>query len=72
MTELPDAPWIREAEQFGPEEAEDIAYSCPVCGAEEPEDFLFDQFDQVIGCNCCCHFGDAYAWAAQQRADEQA
>lgn len=77
MINLPDAPWIRDAERYGApyigqtEVAEDIEYSCPVCGADEPEDFAFDKDGDVIGCSCCCHFRDAYEYMAQKRADER-
>lgn len=71
MMEVADAPWIREAETYGLPEAEEIQYSCPVCGAEEPEDFLFDKDGEVIGCSCCCHFRDAYEYMAQKLADEK-
>ena len=71
MIDINDAPWIREAETYGPDCAEEIEYSCPVCGAEEPEDFVFDCAGEIIGCNCCCHFGDAYAYMAQRKADER-
>lgn len=38
MTDLPDAPWIREAETFGLPEAENVY--CPICGEENPEYFF--------------------------------
>jgi hypothetical protein len=69
--DLPDAPWIREAETYGPPMEEEISYSCPVCGADEPEDFVFDRSGDIVGCNCCCHFRDAYEYMAQKRADER-
>lgn len=69
--DLPDAPWIRDAELYGPDDAEEISYSCPVCGADEPEDFVFDRDGEIIGCNCCCHFRDAYEYMSQKRADER-
>ena len=71
MTDLADAPWIREAETYGPDCAEDIKYSCPVCGADEPEDFFFDLQDNIIGCSCCCRHRDAYEYMAQKLADER-
>lgn len=69
--EVPDAPWIREAELYGPDDAEEIEYSCPVCGEDQPESFVFDRSGDIIGCNCCCHFKDAYEYSAQKRADER-
>lgn len=71
MTDLLDAPWIRQAEMFGPEEAEEINYSCPICGEEQPEDLCFNNYGEIIGCNCCCRFRDAYEYMAQKLADER-
>ena len=71
MTILPDAPWIREAETYGPGDYEEIHYTCPVCGEDEPEDFAFDRSGDIIGCNCCCHFGNAYEYMAQKLADSR-
>lgn len=62
--DLPDAPWIRSAELYGMPEAEEIKYRCPICGAEEPEDFYFDKSGDIIGCCECVERHDAYSWAA--------
>ena len=64
MTNLPDAPWIREAELYGDEEPETIY--CPVCGAEDPEDFIIADGD-VIGCECCTKKVNAYDWLMDRR-----
>lgn len=71
FAEVPDAPWIREAETFGIPDAEEIEYSCPVCGEEQPEDFVFDRNGDIVGCSCCCRFRDAYEYMAQKKADEE-
>ena len=61
MIDLPDAPWIREAELYGDPERETIY--CPVCGAEDPEEFYTDSFGiEVIGCECCMKRVNAYDW----------
>jgi hypothetical protein len=60
MMDLPDAQRIRDAETNGMPEAETIY--CPVCGAENPDDFVVDEYDQVIGCDCCTKRKDAYDW----------
>ena len=64
MMDLPDAPWIRDAEINGMPEAETIY--CPVCGAEDPEDFIISNGD-VIGCDCCCCRKNAYDWIADRK-----
>lgn len=69
--DLQDAPWIKQAELFGMPEPEEIDYSCPVCGEHQPESFAFDRSGDIVGCNCCCCFKDAYEYMAQKRADER-
>lgn len=71
MTQLDDAPWVKQTELFGPDEEEEIEYSCPVCGEERPEDLCFNNYGEIIGCNCCCHFKNAYEFMAQKRAEER-
>lgn len=65
MMDLPDAPWIRDAEINGMPEAEDVY--CPVCGAENPEDFWVDDTDEVIGCTCCLHRRDPWQYMADRK-----
>ena len=64
--DIPDAPWIRDAEINGMP-AEETFY-CPVCGAENPEDFILDDYDQVIGCDCCAKKRDAYEWYIKHKS----
>ena len=50
MTQIPDAPWVREAEMFGePDYPEPI---CPICGAEA-EYAYYDSEDNLLGCDNC-------------------
>lgn len=52
MRDLPDAPWIRDAEQNGMPEPE--PYNCPVCGAECPEWLYRDKRNhEILGCDIC-------------------
>ena len=71
MIDINDAPWIREAETYGPDSAEEIEYSCPVCGADEPEDFYFGRDGEVCGCDRCVRRRDAYEYMAEKRAEER-
>ena len=50
--QLPDAPYIREAEKFGMEEPE---MRCPICGAVCEEVFSFPD-GRPNGCNVCGDF----------------
>lgn len=59
MQDLPDAPWIREAERFGvPSEPDPI---CPICN-EEAEEFFVDQYGEILGCEHCVRKVDAYTY----------
>ena len=69
--EVPDAPWIRQAELYGPDAAEEIHYHCPCCGAEEPEDYYFDRNCEIVGCSECMKIGNAYAYEADKLEEER-
>lgn len=56
MMDLPDAPWIRDAERFGDQEPTVI--TCPMCG-EEAEYIYLDQSGDIIGCEYCVRQMDA-------------
>ena len=58
MIDIPDAPWIRDAEINGMPEPED--FTCPICGSENPEDFYFDTNGDLVGCSDCITMRDAY------------
>ena len=55
MSDLPDAPWIVEAETDGMPEAE--PFICPECGAEDPERVYTQNYWNglriIIGCSEC-------------------
>lgn len=51
MIDVPDAPWIREAEIFGMPEGENVY--CPACNEENPEWYVVDDYGSVIGCSDC-------------------
>ena len=51
MTQIPDAPWIRDAETNGmPFDEKPVV--CPACGAEDP-DYLYRADGEIIGCSEC-------------------
>jgi len=62
MIDLPDAPWIRNAEMYGVPEPEKV-YRCPICGEEFPERFLF-VYGELVGCDLCAEWRDAEEYAA--------
>ena len=67
MTNLPDAPWIRDAELNGV--PEDPPVICPVCGAECEEIYETREYGEVLGCDQCILIRNAYDWKAQMEED---
>lgn len=67
MTELLDAPRIREAETYGIPDIEDAPVKCPVCGNPDVEDFWIDINDNICGCNDCMKRKDAFKWMMEHR-----
>lgn len=62
MEQIPDAPWIRQAENFGVPSEEPVR--CPICGAET--DIIYtDQMGDAVGCEWCIAAEDAYEWRAE-------
>ena len=59
MTDIPDAPWIRDAETNGMPDTPDVY--CPVCNEENPEYFFVSDGD-VIGCSQCVERIDPWDW----------
>ena len=55
MEQIPDAPWIRDAEINGMPGSDPVI--CPICGDEADTFFLQDGI--VIGCNHCVTETDA-------------
>ena len=60
MDQIPDAPWIREAENNGvpPHEEPPV---CPVCECS-CKTIWKDKWNQVVGCNVCMESRDAFEW----------
>lgn len=56
--DLPDAPWVRDAEVNGMPDCDDVG--CPVCGEAAETFFVID--GEVIGCENCVDRVDAYEW----------
>ena len=68
MMQIPDAPWIREAETNGV--PDDDPVFCPVCD-EECETIYKDNFGEVFGCEHCISTQESYEWAFEQREAEK-
>ena len=66
MQQIPDAPWIRDAEMNGL--PADDPVECPVCG-RECEEFFLDEGDDIIGCDKCIRSVDAFDWWVQWHDD---
>ncbi len=69
MQDLPDAPWIREAEMYGmPPYDDGPAPVCPICG-KECETIYKDKDGDVFGCDQCVRTQDAWEWQDEQKED---
>lgn len=71
MTQIPDAPWIREAERYGmPPYDDDPDPICPCCG--HAANYIYLKDGEAIGCDLCLDVMDADDWAYEQkeRAEE--
>lgn len=66
IKQLPDAPYIRDAEVNGMPEAEH--YYCPICDGEDPETFYVLD-GQIVGCDMCTASVDAWDWHCSHRDD---
>lgn len=64
---IPDAPWIRDAENNGIDDKEYTWY-CPVCGAENPERIYTFNGD-VWACDQCLESQDGIDWALEHPED---
>ena len=58
MQEIPDAPWIREAERYGVPDRDPV--HCPICNAEC--DWIFLQQGDPVGCENCITQREADEW----------
>ena len=66
--QIPDAPWIREAEMYGVPESDGSV--CPVCGAWNPDRFsVTHDTDEVLGCSDCVDSVDPYEFLADHREE---
>ena len=66
---IPDAPWIRDAEINGYQVGDDVELYCPCCGKEAVSYYL-DSDDNILGCDECIRWVDAYEWYAEHKEDD--
>lgn len=59
MTQIPDAPWIQEAERLGYPPYDTV--KCPICG-EECDTIYIDNAGDACGCENCVGARDSYDW----------
>lgn len=50
MTQIPDAPWVRDAELYGAQDYPEPV--CPICGKEATWAY-YDSDGNLLGCDCC-------------------
>jgi len=66
MEQIPDAPWIRQAELYGYPADEPDPVECPCCG-EECETIYADRDGNVFGCDRCVMKQDSWEWAEEEK-----
>ena len=70
MEQIPDAPYIREAEMYGmPPYDDDPEPTCPICG-KECETIYTDKDGEAFGCNECVTLWEAYEWCDEHREED--
>ena len=68
MAQLPDAPWIREAETIGYGEE---SPRCPICG-EYCESIYYNKLrSEPIACDRCLIERNAYEWQEEEKENER-
>ena len=68
MEQIPDAPWIRDAELNG--YPSDPPVECPCCG-EECNTIYADQYGNVFACDRCLMTQDAWEWAEEEKEKDK-
>ena len=69
MEQIPDAPWIRDAELNGMPGPEPDEVECPCCG-QKCESIYTDRLGwEALGCENCIRERDAWDWFDHNRAD---
>lgn len=67
LTNLPDAPWIRDAELNGIDAPDPV--KCPVCGGECERIYFYKGNRDALGCDICIDWMDSYDWQEQYGGD---
>lgn len=69
MQDLPDAPWIREAEMYGMPPYDDGPDPvCPICG-KECETIYMDKDGTEVGCDRCIQTQDALEYQEEKKEE---
>ena len=64
MDNLPDAPWIREAERNGMPGPDEVI--CPCCGKRCESIYTDRKGWNAVGCEHCIQERDSYDWLDKQ------
>ena len=66
---IADAPWIREAENWGMPPFEEMPDPvCPFCGKNCGE-FYLNRAGEVVGCEECIQLANAYDWMIEHKEE---
>ena len=69
MSDLPDAPWIVDAEFNGCPASDPVP--CPVCGSENCDHIYLNKYDEPVGCEYCLQKVEIWEWAEMNGGDEK-
>lgn len=69
--DVPDAPWIREAENWGMPPYDEIKTRCPECGEEDVETYYIDGNNNIVGCEHCISSVDACEWEEANKEEHE-
>lgn len=70
MTQIPDAPWIRNAADMSCPVPDKVPV-CPVCLSSEPERIYVSREGDALGCENCVDSMDAWDWMERQPEDSR-
>ena len=66
---LPDAPWIRDAEDHGVDGYDGPAPRCPICGSDTCDQVYVNRYGDPVGCENCLKRWDIWLWAEKNGGD---
>lgn len=70
MAQIPDAPWIQDAERNGIEGHDGPPPKCPICGSTTCDQIYLNKYSEEVGCEDCLTRMDVWDWAKWNEGEE--